>query len=195
MKTKHIILAATLAVCGIMTACNPGNQAKHEEAVQADTIASDKPALLVAVDRYLVDSIASNYASGEFSIPCVPMTCVTSTDSTDVKVWGDFWVFNYNKVGDTLKCVSGGNHPGLMHMRKVGDNYEVFAFEQVEDGAGNEASARKIFGENYDAFNAVNSDEQYRAKALRDAIIDYVKQNGLTAKYCQDYGRPAVSLE
>ena len=82
-----------------------------------------------------------------------------------------------------------------MHMRKVGDNYEVFAFEQVEDGAGNEASARKIFGEYYDAFQAVNSDEKYREKALRDAIIDYVKQNGITAKYYQDYGRPAVSLE
>ena len=192
---KHLIIVAAIALCGIMmTSCNGGNENSNEEVVQADTIANDKPPILVAAERYLADSIAPSYTPGEHCIPIIPMTCVDGTDSTDVKVWGNFWVFNYNVVGDTLKCVSGGDHSGLMHMRKVGDTYEVFAFEQVADGAGNEASARKIFGDNYDAYQAVNGDEVYREKARHDAIAEYVKENALPVKCYQDYGWPAVDL-
>lgn len=192
---KQMILAAAIALGGIMTACNPGNQATQAEAVQADTIANEKPVFLQVAERYLADSIAPRYAAFELTIPYASMTCVDGSDSTDFKVWGDFWVLNYNVVGDTLKCVSGGNHPGLMHMRKVGENYEVTAFEQVEDGAGNEASARRIFGDNYDALHAVSSDQNYREKARRESVVDYVKLNGLNARYYQDYGGPAVSIE
>lgn len=196
MKTKLSIFAAIITLCGaFMTSCNVGNENNNEVAVQADTIANEKPPILVAAERYLADSIGKQYAPGEHCIPIIPLTCVDGADSTDVKVWGSFWVFNYNVVGDTLKCVSGGDHSGLMHMRKVGDAYEVFAFDQVEDGAGNEASARKIFGDNYDAYQAVNSDETYREKARRDAIAEYVKENALTVKCYQDNGWPAVSLE
>ena len=45
---------------------------------------------------------------------------VDESDSADVRVWGDFWVFNYNISGDTLKTVSGGDHPGLFHLVKTG---------------------------------------------------------------------------
>lgn len=190
-----MILFAAIAWCGIvMTSCNPGNENNNEVAVQADTIANEKPPILVAAERYLVDSIGKQYAPGEYCIPTIPMTCVDSADSTDVKVWGDFWVFNYNIVGDTLKCVSGGSHPGLMHMRTMGENYEVTAFDQVKDGAGNEASARKIFGDNYDAYHAVNSDQEYREKARHDAIAEYVKENALAVKCYQDHGWPAINL-
>jgi len=36
-------------------------------------------------------------------------------------------------VGDTLKCVSGDSHPGLLHNRQTGKGFEVTAFDQVED--------------------------------------------------------------
>lgn len=195
MKTKHFILAATLAMCGIMTACNQGNKAIKEEAVQTDTITNEKPMFLQVAVRYLADSIAPAYAPFELTIPYASMTCVDGADSTDFKVWGDFWVLNYNVVGDTLKCVSGGNYPGLMHMLKVGENYEVTAFDQVEDGSRFDSSARRIFGDYYDALRAVSGDEKYREKARHDAIVQYVKENALTVKFYQDYGWPAVSLE
>lgn len=52
---------------------------------------------------------------------------VDERDVEDIKVWGDFWVFNYDQVGDTLKCVSGGSHPGLLHIRQTEKGFEVTA--------------------------------------------------------------------
>ena len=40
------------------------------------------------------------------------------------------------------------------------DGFEVTKFDEVADGAGNEASAKQIFGENYDAFHEINSNEE-----------------------------------
>ena len=99
-------------------------------------------------------------------------------------------------MGDTLKTVSGGSHPGLFHVQKKGDNYTVTAFEQVEDGAGNEASARRIFGENYDEYIGDNGCDQHGL--LEDirykTIKRYVKEHGLNVTMYKDYGWPAVPL-
>ena len=99
---------------------------------------------------------------------------VDERNAEDILVWGDFWVFNYNQVGDTLKCVSGGNHPGLMHISQTDNGFKVTAFEQVEDGSRNLPTAKKIFGEKFDAFQAIHSDEQKREK-LRADVLTYQK--------------------
>ena len=88
-----------------------------------------------AVDRYLAEQIAGHYAKGEYSVPVYQEVAVNADDSTDIRIWGDFWVYNYKQEGDTLKCVSGGSHPGLMHICQMGEYFYVSAFEQVEDGS------------------------------------------------------------
>ena len=148
-----------------------------------------------AIDRYLVDSIGSYYAEGEYCVPFHSIVGVDESNAEDMKVWGDFWVFNYNQVGDTLKCVSGGSHPGLMHLRQTEKGFEVTAFDQVEDGSGNIPSAKRIFGDKFDAFQAINSDEQQREKLRAEVLAAYVKQHSLTATLYQDYGWPAKQLE
>ena len=47
-----------------------------------------------------------------------------------------------------METVSGGNHPGLMHIKQTGNDFEVTTFDAVEDGADNMSSAMKIFGMN-----------------------------------------------
>ena len=197
MKTRFVILAALAVLCvSSVMSCTGGVNAKSTEvAISADTLADERPPLLQAVDRFLIDSIGKQYASGDVCIPCVPMTSVDGTDTADIKVWGDFWVFNYNIVGDTLKCVSGGSHSGLMHMRLENGTYVVTAFEQVEDGSRNEPSARRIFGDKYEMYRLVNSDDSIRELTRRQYIIDYVKLNGIKASCYQDYGHPAVNLQ
>jgi hypothetical protein len=109
-------------------------------------------------------------------------------------MWGDFWVFNYDVAGDTLKTVSGGNHPGLMHLKKTDKGFEVTGFDAVEDGAGNMESAKRIFGDNFDAFWELNSNQEKREDVRLHFIADYVKKHNLTVKMVQDYGWPAVAL-
>ena len=85
---------------------------------------------------------------------------VDERNADDILVWGDYWVFNYNQVGDTLKTVSGGSHPGLMHIRQTDNGFEVTGFDAVADGSDNLKTAKEIFGEKFDAFQAINGDER-----------------------------------
>jgi hypothetical protein len=106
----------------------------------------------------------------------------------------DCWVFWYNIAGDTLKCVSGGNHSGLMSLVVKDGKYTVTSFEQSVDGAGNEASARRIFGSYFDIYQNMHSNEQVREAVRQEQLGEYVKFNGLPYRYYQDYGWPAVEL-
>ena len=108
---------------------------------------------------------------------------------------GDFWVFNYSQVGDTLKCVSGGSHPGLMHVTQTVNGLEVTGFDQVEDGSRYMLTAKEIFGDKYDAFQSINSDEKKREKLRAEGLARYVKEQGLSATMYQDYGWPVKNLE
>jgi hypothetical protein len=147
-----------------------------------------------AIDRYLADFIGSQYAKGEHCVPVYSIVGVDERNAEDVLVWGSFWVFNYNLVGDTLKCVSGGGHPGLMHVRQTEKGFEVTAFDQVEDGSRFLPTAKKIFGDKFDAFQAINSDDQKRERLRAEALADYVKKHSLRATLYQDYGWPAKRL-
>ena len=144
-----------------------------------------------AIDRYLVNEIGTNYTQSDY---CVPFYNIIDTDednTDDIKVWGDFWVLNYNQVSDTLKCVSGGNHPGLMHIRQTEKGFQVTAFDQVADGSDNMPSAKRIFGNKYNSFQAINSDEGWREQMRIDKLADYAMKHKLTATMYQDFGRPA----
>ena len=105
---------------------------------------------LKAIDHYFVDSVGSHYSKGEFCIPSHTIVAVDEQNAEDIRVWGDFWVFNYNLEGDTLKCVSGGSHPGLAHVQQVDGQFQVTAFDAVEDGSRYLPTAKRIFGERFD---------------------------------------------
>ena len=148
-----------------------------------------------AIDRYLADSIGSQYAKGEYCVPFHSIVGVDERNADDILVWGSFWVFNYNQVGDTLKCVSGGSHPGLLHIRQTEKGFEVTAFDQVEDGSRYLPTAKKIFGDKFDAFKTINSDEKNRERLRAEGLATYAKKNGLAVTLYQDYGWPAKKLE
>ena len=146
------------------------------------------------IDRYMSEVFGKQYAEGEHCVPIHNIVAVDESNAADILVWGDYWVFNYNQVGDTLKCVSGGSHPGLMHLQQTDKGFEVTAFDQVGDGSSYLPTAKKIFGEKFDAFQAINSDEKKREQLRADVLTNYVKKHHLTATMYQDYGWPAHKL-
>lgn len=149
----------------------------------------EEQAVRQAISEYLVNEIGSQYAQGELCIPTLMMVYEEGE-----KVWGDFWIFSYNVSGDTLKCVSGGNHSGLMTLSKEVGNYKVTAFEQTEDGAGNDNSAHEIFGKYYDVYQNMHSNEEVREAVRKEQLQEYVKSHNLAVRYYQDFGWPAVEL-
>ena len=196
MKNEKVLFAfavlIALAACTNKQGTAPASEGNVENIEVADEV---ETTYFPAIDRYLADSIGSNYAQGEYCIPIHTIVGVDERNAEDILVWGSFWVFNYNQVGDTLKCVSGGSHPGLMHIRQTEKGFEVTAFDRVEDGSNYLPTAKKIFGDKFDAFQAINSDEQKREKQRAEVLADYVKKHGLTATLYQDYGWPAKKLE
>ena len=82
-------------------------------------------ALRQAISNYLVKEIGSQYSQGDLCVPVLMIVSAEEEGSEQARVWGDFWVFNYNIVGDTLKTVSGGNHSGYMDIAKAGEELQV----------------------------------------------------------------------
>lgn len=140
------------------------------------------------ITRYLINEFGSKYLKGEYCVPFQTVIAVDEQNADDILVWGDFWVFNYNLDGDTLKTVSGGSHPGLMHIKQTDTGFEVTSFEQVEDGSRNIPTAKKIFGDKYNNFQAINSDDQRREKHRAEVLAAYVKEHNIPATKYQDYG-------
>lgn len=165
---------------------------------------ADRPLVLInqqstdhfaAIDSYLSEQIANHYSAGEYSVPVKDVVAVDASDSTDIRVWGDFWVYNYKQSGDTLKFVSGGSHPGLMHVCKLGDYFYVSAFDQVADGSGYQPSAKKIFGRYFETFSRHTADAGKREALRADELRAFVRQHGIKVTMYQDYGWPAKSLQ
>ena len=142
-----------------------------------------------AISDYLVREIGKLYQKGELCIPTLMMV-----HEEDDLFMGDFWVLWYTPSGDTLKCVSGGNHSGCMTLSEENGKYTVTAFEQTVDGAGNEASAKRIFGSYFDIYQNIHSNERVREAVRQEQLREYQKRNNLNYRYYQDYGWPAVEL-
>ena len=155
----------------------------------------EEQAVRAAISDYLASNIGEQYLKGELCIPTLMIVASEQADSDYVPVLGDFRVLWYNQVGDTLKCVSGGDHSGLMNLEKKEGKYTVTSFEQTVDGAGNEASAKRIFGSYFDIYQNVHSNEQVREAIRKEQLGEYVKRHNLPIHYYQDYGWPAVILD
>lgn len=188
MKTP-VWIPAVLILAVLAAGCiNKKKTPAAEECAQVETC-------FTAIDRYLTDSIGTHYAPAQHCIPFHPYVTVDETNPEDILVWGDFWVLNYEVAGDTLKCVSGGDHPGKMHVKMDADgHFAVTGFEAVGDGSDFLPSAKRIFGERFDDFMAAQGDQEHREKIRAAATAAFVKCHEIPVKLYQDFGWPARPL-
>ena len=198
-NTRYLFTLAVLILLGVCMTTSCKNKASDNQQAEATTdtlpmMEQDHDEYLAAIETYL-RTIGSQYTPGEVCIPSYTVVAINDSDTDYTRVWGDWWVFNYNIVGDTLKCVSGGSHPGLMYL-KQNDTHEwiVTSFDQVEDGSRYLPSAKRIFGEYYEAFHKVNSSQEHRDSMRLKQVAYYVKEHNLPVTMLQDSGWPAVPL-
>jgi len=143
---------------------------------------------------YLIDELSPYYAAADVSIPCPIIVHVDEEDKDDIKVYGNFWIFNYDLNGDILENTSGGSYPGCIHLKSTDEGYEVTSMEVVEDGSNYTESAKEIFGEYYDAFVETTSDSEQTESIRAQIIANYVAANNLSITAYQDYGWDPVTL-
>ena len=212
MRKRLMILLGMITViaCIGLTAC--GSSDSEAEAPAEDTAAEDtveiesidgsiygytgEDPVEAAVYEYVATTIAGNFEieEGMVSIPTVSIVDRIENEDGTIDVTGDFWIDNYTIEGDTLVDQSGGNFPGKMHIVMDGDAYKVDSFEAVGDGSEFEPTAREIFGDSYDKFMEVYSNEDARAELRTQTIANFVKANNLEVTKYQDYGWDPVEL-
>ena len=151
-------------------------------------------ALRDAISDYLIKEIGVQYKQGQFCIPTLMIVSAQEISANQARVWGDFWIWWYNLEGDTLMTVSGGNHSGVMTVISQNGALKVTSFEQTVDGAGNDASARRIFGSHYDVYQNMHSNQDVREAVRREQLGEYVKSHNLKINYYKDFGWDAVKL-
>ena len=120
-KSKKMWMLAAAFILGgsVLVGCqNKNEKVKPEQKATEENVAKSQDEVVepksvaMVVDDYMVNEFGKQYLQGDV---CIPSNFIISQDNgnaEDVLVWGDFWVFNYNQSGDTLKTVSGGSHPG-----------------------------------------------------------------------------------
>ena len=192
MRIVTMALAAALSVLAIASC---GSRSGKKSASDPATETKVAQTCFTAIDEYLSTVIGSQYAPGEVCIPSQRIIAVDDSNPDDIQVWGDFWVDNFNVVGDTLMSVSGGSHPGRIHVKKNSEgNFFVTGLDAVGDGSSFLPTAKEIFGERFDEFQKVNSDQTGREEARKKAIAYYVSSHSLPVKLYKDYGWPAVAI-
>ena len=202
MKKKLLALFMTLALAMAFGFTGCGNTSEEsaeepEETTEEATVdataygyGGDDP-VEAAIYKYMAEEISKDYDSADVSIPTVQVVYVDYTGEDEILAYGDFWIENYNIEGDTLKCVSGGNYPGVFHLNK---DYEVTAFDQVADGGDFDASAKELFGEHYDDFMAVYGNSDARDELRRATVTDFVNFNNLDVTQYQDEGWDPIEI-
>jgi len=150
--------------------------------------------LYAAVCAYMTDELGKYYTPEDVCIPCPAIVGTDESNPEDILVWGDFWVYNFDWDGDTLLEKSGGSFPGLIHLRKNGEEYEGVRMDEVSSGADYDQSARSIFGERFDELERIHADDAGRRAREEQVLANYAAANQLPIVQYQEYGREPVRL-
>lgn len=195
MKRTFKILVFMAFTALLVSSCGNKKGDKNAAPAEPEVAQTLTDKYFQAIDRYFTDEIAPQYSPAEICVTYNDYAAVDDSNPDDIQVLGDFWVENYNIVGDTLMFVSGGNHSGKMHIKKDSEgNYFASGLDAVGDGSEFLPTAKAIFGERFDEFQKANSDHDLRENIRKTAISEYVLKNKLGVKYYKDYGWPAVQL-
>ena len=191
-KTETTAASASSAAAAQTTPAETTKAAETTPAAKADTAAQGvlpeytypgEESANSAIARYIIKEIGSLYEKTDLCIPFIDTIAVDDSNQDDIKVWGNFWVGNYAKEGDSLVYKSGGHCPGLMHVKfdKASGKYEVTKFEEVSSGSDNGESAKQIFGDYLTKLQEQSKDEVQKALENK-TLTEYFTRNNLTIK-------------
>ena len=200
------LVSAMALLCGSVVAVRSKSAAASRESeVTAEVLAArvaeitelprfayqgEDPYLAAVCEWTVRGGEQARYWEAEVTIPAPLIADVDASNPQDVRVWGNFWEFSYTPQGTTLFCVSGGERPGLLHLRAADGGYEVYNEEMVGDGEAYGKDMRRIFG----VARMLKLDALDRETVRAQYLADYVLQNDLPFTQYQDYGWDPVHI-
>lgn len=155
--------------------------------------------LMREICRYIVAvDLPTVSERGETQIPAPVIVKIDDSNPQDIKVWGNFWSYNYTLNGMTLTCEGGGEMPGIMHLAKTEDGYMVIGFEGVGDGSDYAKDMKALCKGHlglYQKLLNTSDGKNEECVAIRKELIEsYVNYYDLNVDSYQDYGWDPVYL-
>ncbi len=148
--------------------------------------------------QYIMEKCGVEFEASDIMLPVVNILRVDDSNPEDIKVWGNFKVYNYAKHGTTLMMRNGGSFPGMIHMKKDGSGGFVgISMDLVESGTENGPSIEKIFGVDdklMEAFRQSN-DEKTDKEMILNTIRWYSEDTGIEIAAYEDYGWDPVFID
>lgn len=179
---------------GLVKPMTPAGPAAVQQKLPEFHFYDEAPYMNTILD-YMKNNQGKDYDAGDVMIPNFLVLRVDESNPEDVKVWGNFWIMNYDLRGDNLFCKNGGSYPGLFHLRKTPAGYEVTGTDMVGDGSDYTPDVNRIFGVDQDLLKAFNNQDQIREAYRTDTIRRYVMRHDLPINTYQDYGWDKVSVK
>ena len=160
---------------------------KEKEALPEYVYTGENP-YIQPIWEYMKENMGKDYDAADVMLPEFILLREDDTDPEDIKVWGRFWIENYSLVGTTLMTRSGGEYPGVAHLKKTDDGFEVTSMDIVEDGSNYSASVEEIFGVD-DELKAGFMESSADLDDVRVGVMnEYTKNTGIEIEAVEDYG-------
>lgn len=158
------------------------------------TYTGDNPAI-AAIWEYRKAEAMSSYGFGDqVVIPGYVIYKEVQTED-ELLVFGNFWVYGYQLMGNILESTSGGEMPACFHLKETEEGYEVVSVEVAGDGAEYDGKIREFtegYPGVYELFFSGDADE--RKNAMTEYVSMYVEDNHLDVKYVKEYGWDPMPL-
>ncbi len=143
---------------------------------------------------YMKENMGKNYEPADLMLPAFDILREDDSDPEDIKVWGRFMIENYSLRGTTLLTRSGGEYPGVAHLKKTADGYEVTSMDIVEDGSNYSASVEEIFGVDAELKAAFMESQYDYNDVLSSVMHEYSENTGVVIEAFEDYGWDPVPV-
>ena len=133
---------------------------------------------------------------GAVEIPSPLVVKVDDSDKSDIKVYGDFWIYGYDLYGTIFNMKNGGSFPGCYHLKEEDGKVSVVKKEIAEDGSNNWSSLVKICGNDETLAKSINGAKDVDGEDTRIEYAKmYAKANNLRVSGIKDYGWPVILFD
>lgn len=158
------------------------------------TYMGDNPAIAAIWEYRKADAMKSYGFGDQVVIPGYMVYKEIQTED-ELLVFGNFYEYGFQQMGNVLECTSGGEMPACFHLKETAEGYEVISVDVTGDGAMYDAGIReftKDYPEVYEMYFSGDPDACENAK--KEYVSMYVSGNQLDIKYFKDYGWDPVPL-
>ena len=87
MKKIKLWMIAAILCCGAGSVVSCTGNATAENSAEDTVAAQSGDVMMDAINKYLVDSIGSNYTQGDMCIPVIMMTCSDGMKNDSIFMW------------------------------------------------------------------------------------------------------------